>query len=78
MYIPINLEGEREQVVFEVAHRKPNSELHWHLDDVYLGTTQANHVLALTPPAGEHIITVIDEEGHRLLRNFTVLEKVGK
>tara|TARA_R110000796_G_scaffold74374_1_gene167234 strand:- start:198111 stop:200531 length:2421 start_codon:yes stop_codon:yes gene_type:complete len=77
VYIPINLEGEREQVVFEVAHRKPNSELHWHLDDVYLGTTQANHVLALTPPAGEHIITVVDEEGHRLSRNFIVLEKVG-
>ncbi|WP_339606573.1 penicillin-binding protein 1C [uncultured Roseivirga sp.] len=77
VYIPINLEGEREQVVFEVAHRKPNSQLHWHLDDVYLGTTQGNHVLALTPPAGEHIITVVDEEGHRLLRNFTVLEKVG-
>ena len=77
VYIPINLEGEREQVVFKVAHRKPNSELHWHLDDVYLGTTQANHVLALTPPAGEHIITVVDEEGHRLSRNFTVLEKVG-
>ncbi|KOF03475.1 penicillin-binding protein [Roseivirga seohaensis subsp. aquiponti] len=78
VYIPINLEGEREQVVFEVAHRKPNSQLHWHLNDVYLGTTQGNHVLALTPPAGEHIITVVDEEGHRLSRNFTVLEKVGK
>ena len=78
VYIPINLEGEREQVVFEVAHRKPNSQLHWHLDDVYLGTTQGNHVLALTPPAGQHIITVVDEEGHRMSRNFTVLEKVGK
>ncbi|KYG78810.1 penicillin-binding protein 1C [Roseivirga echinicomitans] len=78
VYIPINLECEREQVVFEVAHRKPNSELHWHLDDVYLGTTTGTHVLGLTPPAGAHIITVVDEEGHRLSRNFTVLEKVGE
>lgn len=78
VYIPINLEGEREQVVFEVAHRKPNSELHWHLDNVYLGTTKGNHVLGLSPPAGEHMITVVDDEGHQLVRTFEVLEKIER
>ncbi|WP_452608813.1 penicillin-binding protein 1C [Roseivirga echinicomitans] len=78
VYIPINLEGEREQVVFEVAHRKQNSELHWHLDNTYLGTTRGKHVLGLSPKAGDHTIIVVDEEGHRLSRNFKVLEKVGK
>lgn len=75
LYIPINLEGEKEQVVFEVAHRKTNSELHWHLDNNYIATTQNLHVLGLSPKAGNHTLTVVDGEGHQLKTTFTVLEK---
>lgn len=74
-YIPTNLEGLREAVVFEVAHRKANSKLHWHLDNLYKGVTNGKHEMSFSPAAGTHVVTVIDEEGNKLQRSFTVLEK---
>ncbi|MFT6053862.1 MAG: penicillin-binding protein 1C [Roseivirga sp.] len=72
-YIPTNLEGLREAVVFEVAHRKAESELYWHLDDEFLGITRGNHTMQVSPIAGIHKVTVVDSEGNQLERSFEVL-----
>lgn len=77
LYIPTELSGLRGEVVFEVAHRDSESQLHWHLDDHYVGTTMGNHQLNLQPVRGDHILTVTDNEGNSLKRNFKVLEKEG-
>jgi penicillin-binding protein 1C len=49
--------------------------LHWHLDDQYLGETHTFHEQALDIAAGEHVITIVDAEGARLSRRFTVLAR---
>ncbi|GAB5523578.1 MAG: penicillin-binding protein 1C [Roseivirga sp.] len=77
LYIPTELSGVKGEVVFEVAHRDADSQLHWHLDDHYVGTTVGDHQLNLQPPGGDHILTVTDNEGNSLKRSFTVLEKEG-
>ena len=33
IYIPLELDGLRGKVVFEAAHRFPDSTIYWHLDD---------------------------------------------
>jgi membrane carboxypeptidase/penicillin-binding protein PbpC len=73
-YIPTNLEGLREAVVFEVAHRKAQTQLYWHLDNQYLGMTSGNHTMEVSPDAGLHKITVIDDEGNQIERTFEVLK----
>jgi len=73
VFVPTELDGSLGKVVFEVAHREQASTLYWHLDDGYLGETIEIHQMALSPPPGEHVITVVDADGHRLTRRFEVV-----
>jgi penicillin-binding protein 1C len=75
MYLPTELTGRRQEVIFEAAHRKPNTRLYWHLDKTYLGATKDIHTMHLAPGPGLHTITLVDEDGEQLVRRFTVLEK---
>ena len=75
VYIPIDLDGKKSGIIFEVAHRNQESQLHWHLDDVYVGSTLRDHTLSLLPSPGSHTLTVLDEDGNSLKNSFKVLEK---
>ena len=75
IYIPIDLAETKSRVVFEAVHRDREATLHWHLDDAYVGTTRTFHQRALDAPAGAHTITVVDQQGHRLARQFEVLAR---
>jgi penicillin-binding protein 1C len=75
LYVPIELDGRRGRTVFEAAHRDSAIRIFWHLDDRYMGATRDIHQMALAPAPGDHIITLVDENGERLQRNFTVLAK---
>ena len=72
-YIPVDLDGRPGRVVFEVFHREKEKTVFWHLDDEYLGRTADLHQWELRPKKGPHILTLIDEDGALLSRNFTVL-----
>ncbi len=75
IYVPIELDGHLGRTVFEAAHRDPGVTVYWHLDDRYLGATRELHQMALAPEPGRHSITVVDENGERAQRFFTVLAK---
>lgn len=75
VYVPIELDGKRGRVVFNAAHRKNGAVIFWHLDEQYLGSTKDIHQMAVAPSPGTHVITLVDEDGARLQRSFTVLEK---
>lgn len=74
IFIPRGLDGITGKTIFEIAHRNPNATIYWHIDDEYLGTTQTQHQMAITPKPGKHILSVVDNEGRTLLRKFEVLE----
>jgi penicillin-binding protein 1C len=78
VYIPIEIDGKRGKAVFNAAHRDPKAKIFWHLDNEYISTTVEFHQLALSPPAGRHVITLLDEKGNRLVQNFEVLDKEKK
>jgi penicillin-binding protein 1C len=73
LYIPAELDGERSRLVFEAVHRERDAELHWHLDDRFLGSTRDFHQLEVLASAGQHRLTLVDQQGQRLSRQFTVL-----
>ncbi|OEK01808.1 penicillin-binding protein 1C [Roseivirga sp. 4D4] len=77
LYIPIQQDGTKGQLIFEATHRKQDSELHWHLDDTYLGSTNTQHVMGLQPVPGDHVVRVIDSDGNELVRSFKVLSREG-
>ena len=56
IYVPVELDGNLGSTVFQVAHRVPDTEIFWHLDGVYLGSTKTFHQMALQPQAGKHLL----------------------
>lgn len=75
IYVPIDLNGEPSRTVFTVAHRKPETLIYWHIDDEFMGSTQTFHSMELNPPAGKHLLTLVDENGNRLEQPFEMIVK---
>ena len=74
LYIPRQMSGEREGIVFRAAHHQADATLWWHLDQVYVGETRFMHELRLLPETGKHTLTVVDSEGNTASVGFTVAE----
>ncbi len=75
IFIPLELDGQRGRTVFKAAARNQQSTLYWHLDNVYMGATRDIHELALVADAGEHILTLVDENGEQEVRKFKIIIK---
>lgn len=66
---------EQRGFVAEVASRKPEQSLHWHLDNQYLGTSSQIHQMLIEPVPGTHTLTVVDENGESASVQFEVLNE---
>jgi len=75
IFIPRSFDGNRSNVVFEIAHRKPCTMVYWMLDGVPIGQTKEMHQLAIQTNAGKHVIEALDANGEKVKRNFVVLSK---
>ena len=75
IFVPRELDGTDGNAIFEVAHRTPKTQIFWHLDGQYLGSTKGTHKMLLAPSAGLHTISLVDESGQTLTRRFEVLAK---
>ncbi|HZX73871.1 MAG TPA: penicillin-binding protein 1C, partial [Cyclobacteriaceae bacterium] len=73
VFVPRELNGMIGSTVFEAAHRNPKANIYWHLDGDFIGTTQKSHRLPFAPSTGNHILTLVDENGEILVRPFKVL-----
>jgi penicillin-binding protein 1C len=76
LLIPRELDGQAGSSVFELAHRDPGSTVYWHLDGAYVGSTVNVHHMPLNPPYGKHTLTLVDENGMSLQRDFEVISKM--
>jgi len=75
IYVPVDLDGQLSRAVFKIAHRVPETNVFWHLDNEYIGTTQHFHDLELQPTPGQHLLTLVDETGNTIDLSFEVLAK---
>lgn len=75
IYVPVDLDGRLSSTIFQVAHRKPGTEVFWHLDGTYLGSTKTFHQMALQPPVGKHVLALVDEHGNRVEQVFEIIGK---
>jgi penicillin-binding protein 1C len=73
IFIPRQLDGSLSTVVFELAHRNPAASVFWHVDGIFMGSTTKSHHLAFQPTKGNHKLTLVDEFGESLERDFEVI-----
>lgn len=73
IFVPRELNGELGSTVFEAAHRNETTTIYWHLDGTFIGATQRNHRVSLTPAPGNHILTLVDNSGETLQRAFKIV-----
>lgn len=70
--IPIGIRGDRQQVVFEIAHRTPQKTIFWTMNDIYLGQTRNNHQMPIDIERGTYDLRCVDEDGMELRRRVVV------
>lgn len=75
IYVPVELDGSLGETVFKATHRQQGAKIFWHLDNTFAGTTSDFHQLSLRPKPGKHTITLVDEEGERIVEEFEILGK---
>ena len=75
IYVPLEIDGNRGKTIFKAASRNPGGKIFWHLDDEYVGTTTNFHQMAFSPSPGKHLVTIVDENGETVTREFEILEK---
>lgn len=73
IFIPRDHTGELTKVITEVVHRNPSKKIFWHLDQTSIGTTQNIHQLEMFARSGNHILTVVDEDGNTIKCGFTII-----
>jgi penicillin-binding protein 1C len=73
IFIPRDQTGLLTRVVAEAVHRYPSKKIFWHLDESYIGTTQFIHQIEIIAGAGNHILTVVDEDGNMVKCGFEII-----
>jgi penicillin-binding protein 1C len=75
IFVPRDLNGEPGGTIFQVAHRNPVATIYWHLDGQFIGSTKKSHHIAMAPKEGKHVLTLVDEFGETLEREFQVISR---
>ena len=70
--IPVGIRGDRQQVVFEIAHCNPQKTIFWTLNDMFLGQTRLNHQMPIDVERGTYTLRCVDEDGIELIRKIVV------
>ena len=70
--IPIGIKGDRQQVIFEIAHRNPGKTIYWTLNDTFLGQTRWVHQMPIDVARGTYVLRCVDEDGVELSRKIVV------
>jgi penicillin-binding protein 1C len=75
IFIPRDLDGKLGSTIFQAAHRNPGATIYWHLDGQFIGATSRTHKISLSPGEGSHRITLVDQQGETLQKDFDVISK---
>ena len=78
IFIPRDQTGQLTRIIAEVVHRNPSRKVFWHLDEEYKGTSSYTHQIEILANAGDHVLTVVDEEGNSLKCLFSIIGKSDK
>jgi penicillin-binding protein 1C len=75
IYLPLNEFGRKNSLIMNATHTGHESKLFWYLDGRYVGETNRFHQLEVLPPAGKHVLELMDEKGKSLKARFEIVDK---
>lgn len=75
IYVPVSLDGHNRGIALEAFHQQKDAVIHWHLNQEFIGSTSGFHQRTVMVPPGEHTLTLIDQSGEELVRQFTVISE---
>ena len=70
--LPKDFGRETQDVVFKLAHQRPESAIFWYLDDRYIGSTKDLHELIIPIKKGDYVLTAMDDEGHSIKQSIHI------
>lgn len=75
--IPTNFHEFKNEIILKLAHRQPETNVYWYLDNEFIGMTTNFHELSFLPVPGKYTLLVIDDFGNELKRRveFRTLTK---
>ncbi len=73
IFLPKDFNGDSSSLIIKVKHQQINSVLFWYLDSQYISTTTGVHEISLQPEKGEHILLIMDNNGHELKKTLNFL-----
>tara|TARA_B100000767_G_C19445278_1_gene401710 strand:- start:140 stop:493 length:354 start_codon:yes stop_codon:yes gene_type:complete len=77
LFLPRNLDGSKNQIVFKLAHTKSDALVYWHLDGNYVGQTKGDHNKVLDTSIGNHKLTLVDANGNEIEIEFEIIDIYG-
>jgi penicillin-binding protein 1C len=70
--LPKNFEGNKNELIFKLAHAKPETKVFWYVNSLFVKETKNFHEVALLPDAGIQTVSVVDELGNEAKITITV------
>ncbi|HEX5624490.1 MAG TPA: hypothetical protein VFX48_00620, partial [Saprospiraceae bacterium] len=65
IYVPVDLDDQKNTIVLKATHKSPGTTVHWFLDGSYLGATaDGSHEWIIQPAPGRHALMIADDAGH--------------
>lgn len=74
LIIPIGIKGDKQAIIFEIAHRNSEKEIFWNLNEHFIGKTKHVHQMSIDANPGNYILRCIDENGNEIVRKFKIAE----
>ncbi|GIV41897.1 MAG: penicillin-binding protein 1C [Vicingaceae bacterium] len=75
VYLPVDIDGKKQKIIFKAAHLLENSELFWFIDNVFIGKTKNHHELSMELEKGMHTLTLVDNYGNSLQKRINAFSK---
>ncbi len=75
IFLPKDFGNVQQKTVFKAVHRQKDAVIYWHLDEDFIGKTFKKHQLEIYTTPGAHTLTLVDNQGETIRRNFTVIQK---
>ncbi|MBK7303857.1 MAG: penicillin-binding protein 1C [Saprospiraceae bacterium] len=62
--IPVDLDQQKNPMIFKATHRDPGAEIMWFMDNTYIASSNYPFELTFIPPPGQHHFMIMDREEH--------------
>lgn len=75
IFLPDDLSGKKQSVIFKAHHQDKSQKLFWHLNGKYLGETSEFHSMEIETAPGHYLLYLSDATGNGIYRKFEILER---